>query len=346
MVPLGPLAVAGCVTLVEAPDGEAVIRAFGADPAEVVPGPPFTGSDTDDPDRDQFVAVQVIDGGLAVLECNGYEGSHVAAEASRGGCAVSVFWNVNAHTRFSYAVDGRLLVGFDALSPEHRYGTEPDALVELMTGLFTPDLHWIESMFTLAARTTGLTLPADWLERDSLTVPVRPWLRVWDTGRPWTEVHPLNRLDQPLAQALVATAPAAQRRVALVAARRAAGTADLTPRPEPGWPRIPLPGVDPDAPPSWLAEHPAVAVTLAAVDAGRLADIPRAELAALFAETSRWARVNPPWPRVDPRTVLAIRAVRSAAITDPLGAAMEAVEAALRAVPDPGELRAVLDATG
>jgi hypothetical protein len=343
MVPLGPLAEAGCVTLIEAPDADQVIRAFGGDPAEAVSGPfPSVGVSTEDPVRDRFVALQGIDGGLAVLEENGHEGRYVVTAASRGGCAVSMYWNVNAHTQFSYAVDGQLLVGFDALFPESRYGTEPDALVDLMTGLFTEDQHWTGSMFTLAARTTGLTLAPDWLERDCLVVPVRPWLRQHNGEVPWTGTHPLNRLDTVLARALVAATPAAQRRVALLAAERAAGTADLVPRRDPYMPRIPLPGLDPDAAPSWLAGHPAVVAALAAVEAGRLAEVPRAELAALLPETLPRTWVNPPWPRVDPRTVLAIRAVRAATITDPLGAAMEAAEAALRAVPDPARLRAQL----
>jgi len=89
---------------------------------------------------------------------------------------------------------------------------------------------------------------------------------------------------------------------------------------------------------------PRVAAALAACRDGRFAEVPRAELAALLHETLWWTQVNPPLPRVDPRTGLAIRAVRAAAITDPLGSAMEAAEAALRAVPDPDRLRAGLRA--
>jgi hypothetical protein len=61
--------------------------------------------------------VAVLEAGTAVLaiEYNGFQGSNEAVmrRASASGRAASMFWNVNAMTRLSFAEDGQLLASFE-----------------------------------------------------------------------------------------------------------------------------------------------------------------------------------------------------------------------------------------
>lgn len=104
------LTVAATVTVVTGLPAEEVIRAFGADPARPEPLPELREAYAD-----PWLAVLDLDGVVVAIEENGYYGSHadVLTAASRAGRAASMFWNVNAVTRLSFAKGGALLSSFE-----------------------------------------------------------------------------------------------------------------------------------------------------------------------------------------------------------------------------------------
>ncbi|MDI6102677.1 DUF6461 domain-containing protein [Actinoplanes sp. NEAU-A12] len=129
----GPLQVAATVTVVTGATVREVLVAFGADPER----PEAIG------DIQRYLSLRrshgqwitVLDAGTAVLvvEDNGYRGTDQAVleAASVHGRAASMFWNVNAVTRLSFAEAGRLLAmhepwGHEQWAPE---------LAEVLTGL-------------------------------------------------------------------------------------------------------------------------------------------------------------------------------------------------------------------
>jgi hypothetical protein len=102
----------------------------------------MTLRDVDARPGEDLVAVRSLGSWVLAVEINGWQGSRteVLARISRGTRAVSAFWNVNALTRFSYAVEGRVLTAFEAMSPDSRQGAEPDALEATRVGLPWDDL--------------------------------------------------------------------------------------------------------------------------------------------------------------------------------------------------------------
>jgi Family of unknown function (DUF6461) len=227
-----PLRDGACITLVGPPDAEDVVRGFGGDLSEARPmSLAAVGMPTVD---EPTIAVREVGEWLLVVEVNGWQGSRpeVLRRVSAGGRAVSVYWNVEATTRFSYAVSGRLLTAFEAMTPDRRFGADPDALENARTGLPWATGDWVPLLLALAARVTGVRMLPQWLEGDFLVVPVEPL-----DDDPATSVYPphepLTYDDGPLAWALVRAGDAARIRVAETAARYAA---DALARPD-----VPLP---------------------------------------------------------------------------------------------------------
>jgi hypothetical protein len=107
------LEMAATITVVTGSTVAEVLRAFGADPAR----PHSLHVTADDLVTEQWVAT--LDVGTAVLavESNGYQGADegVLRRASIGGRAASMFWNVNAVTRLSFAEAGQVLTSFEPL---------------------------------------------------------------------------------------------------------------------------------------------------------------------------------------------------------------------------------------
>ena len=119
-----------------------------------------------------------------VAEDGGFQGSRpeVLRQVSRGTEVVSAFWNVNALTQFSHAVDGEVRTSFEALMPAFRQGTRPDGLEEVRAGLPLAGsgpgergADTIELMLALAARITGEPLTPEWFDGDFATYPVAAW---------------------------------------------------------------------------------------------------------------------------------------------------------------------------
>lgn len=109
------LGIAATVTVVTGLTVEEVLHAFGADPAQPESLRDIDQDTTAQMSIDPWVAV--LDTGTAVLavEYNGFQGSYepVLLRASAGGRAASMYWNVNAMTRLSFAEGGRLLASFE-----------------------------------------------------------------------------------------------------------------------------------------------------------------------------------------------------------------------------------------
>jgi hypothetical protein len=217
-----PLRDGACITLVGPPDAEGVVRGFGGDLSEARPmSLAAVGMPTVD---EPTIAVRDVGEWLLVVEVNGWQGSRpeVLRRVSAGGRVVSVYWNVEATTRFSYAVSGQLLTAFEAMTPDRRFGADPDALETARSGLPWATGDWVPLLLALAARVTGVGMRPQWLEGDFLVVPVEP-----PDDDPATSVYPptepLTYDDGPLAWALLRAGDAARARVAETAARYAAG---------------------------------------------------------------------------------------------------------------------------
>ena len=93
-----------------------------------------------DPSR-AIVGVADIDGKcVLVAEINGFAGvtERLFGPVSIGRTIVSHFRNVNAVHRFNWWRDGRLLVDFDLLFPEERFGADPAALLDDIRGVGIP----------------------------------------------------------------------------------------------------------------------------------------------------------------------------------------------------------------
>ncbi|OKK01383.1 DUF6461 domain-containing protein [Amycolatopsis sp. CB00013] len=98
---------AATVTVVGGASPAEVLRAFGADPAE----PESAQELATAYDLDPWVAVLPVEGGVLAVEFNGFQGSYrpVLEPLSREGRTGSLFWNINAVTRLSFADDGDVL---------------------------------------------------------------------------------------------------------------------------------------------------------------------------------------------------------------------------------------------
>ncbi|MFC5007690.1 DUF6461 domain-containing protein [Dactylosporangium cerinum] len=116
-----------------------VVAAFGADPAR----PESARALVDDLSRrrsiDPWVAVLDLGGAVLAVEYNGWQGSTapVLIRASAGGRAASMYWNVNAVTRLSFAEHGELLL---AVEPSGDLGAPP-ALAAALGDLDFADRH-------------------------------------------------------------------------------------------------------------------------------------------------------------------------------------------------------------
>lgn len=162
-----------CLTYASGLDRPGLIRAFGGDPAATMPRRDISDRLGQNHYTEVPAALLVAEIGLwqIGLEVNGYQGSRteVLRRAAAGGEALSVYWNVNAHSALTYAVGGRTSFGFDMLRPEDRYGpdaAEVDAHVAGLPFGLHNDADWRAAGLALAERITGVRLPADFPTRD------------------------------------------------------------------------------------------------------------------------------------------------------------------------------------
>ena len=109
------LSEAATITVVTGSTAEDVLRAFGADPARPESLRAIGDDVIERMSADPWVAVLDTGGAVLAVEYNGFQGADedVLRRASAGGRAASMFWNVNALTRLSFADGGRVLASFE-----------------------------------------------------------------------------------------------------------------------------------------------------------------------------------------------------------------------------------------
>jgi Family of unknown function (DUF6461) len=177
----------------------------------------------------QLVLATMADGWLVAVERNGFEGwrPEVLRALSRGTQAVSVFDN-SIEGYFSYAADGALLVQFELLFPQRRWGSQPDLLVSQMRAVgLDPDRHepppggLDTAALALAERVTGVHLDPSLLEGPLLAAEIAPLLD--DPPASFS----LDGEDAELAAAVDQAAPAVLRQAAATVARQAVQLARL-----------------------------------------------------------------------------------------------------------------------
>jgi Family of unknown function (DUF6461) len=222
-----------CITLVRGLDEVEVLRRFGGErsqPRTLTVGEAGELSRSFHAGYPQIVLAARSGGWAVALEDNGWEGwrPEVLRALSGGTQAVSVFYN-GSEGYFSYAVDGEVLVQFELLFPQRRWGSQPDLLLSQMRTIgLNPDWHepphgeLDTAALALADRLSGVHLDP----------------RVLDGPLPGVEIAPL--LDDPpasfslgeeddveLAAAIDQAAPGVLRRAAATAARQAVLLAQL-----------------------------------------------------------------------------------------------------------------------
>ncbi|WP_089311111.1 DUF6461 domain-containing protein [Actinomadura mexicana] len=159
------LEVAATVTVVTGTDVADVLRAFGADPDRPESmraiGEELMGRRSIDP----WVAVLDKGGAVLAVEYNGWQGSTepVLTRASVGGRAASMYWNVDALTRLSFAEHGEVLLS------EEPFGEldAPPRLTAALAGLDFADYNRGRQMMGMVAvqRFIGHGITADDLAR-------------------------------------------------------------------------------------------------------------------------------------------------------------------------------------
>ncbi len=152
---------AATVTVVADAAPAEVLRAFGADPAE----PESAQELATEFDLDPWVAVLPVAGGVLAVEFNGFQGSYrpVVEPLSREGRTASLFWNVNAVTRLSFADNGNLLASAELGHAKEVADPEVNrALAGLDFGGFRDRL---EKGLLAVERYTGYRLRKEDLER-------------------------------------------------------------------------------------------------------------------------------------------------------------------------------------
>jgi hypothetical protein len=154
-----------CWTVVEpvtAPvNVDEVVRRLGGDPGTVELAEP-----DDVPAGWTVFHLHPVGSAVALLEVNNSQGSRpeVLRRLSDGARVHSAFWNVNAVSRFSYAVYGTVLATFEALDLPDPGPLDGD-LDDLYAAVRHHDGHWSAAMLAVIERRTGVALDDDWLGR-------------------------------------------------------------------------------------------------------------------------------------------------------------------------------------
>ena len=162
-----------------------------------------------------IVLTDLIGEWVVILEDGGYQGTRdeVARQVSKGTEMVSVYWDAKALKYFLYAVDGDVVTKFEPGGRE-RFGSDPDRLNAQMADLPFEPGKLVASALALAERVTGVEFKQDWLYAERRGVVVTPLPKDW---------YPSSFSLRPeVNTAIRGASMAAQRRIALLAAERAA----------------------------------------------------------------------------------------------------------------------------
>jgi hypothetical protein len=221
-----------CITLVRWLDEAEVLRRFGAERSQPRR---LTAAEVGElaeplPARyQQLVLVAAAPGWSLAVEDNGFEGwrPEVLRALSRDTQAVSVFDN-GSEGYFSYAADGALLVQFELLFPQRRWGSQPDLLLLQMRAVGLdpdrqqpPEGELATAALALAERVTGVHLDPGILDGPLLVAEIAPLLE----DLPVSFV--LAEEDTELTAAIDQATPVVLRRAAATAARQAVQLAQL-----------------------------------------------------------------------------------------------------------------------
>jgi len=170
-------------------DVDEVARRLGGDPAGLVThtlhdSALHDGGDDDrlvyGDGRDRAFRMAPVGPAVAMVEFHGYQGAspRVLRALSVGAVVHSAFWNIEGASRFSYAVDGRVLTAFDGNLPGIRWGDAPDALGTDLDALLLlakgGQGDHRGPMLALIERRTGIALTARWLAGPHRVLLVRP----------------------------------------------------------------------------------------------------------------------------------------------------------------------------
>src|SRR6266545_4471807 len=222
-----------CITLVGGLDEAEVLRRFGGErsqprPLTVVEAGELSGSFH--AGYPQLVLVATTDGWSVAVEDNGFEGGRpeVLRALSGGTQAVSVLDN-DSEGHFSYAADGRVLVQFELLFPQRRWGSQPDLLLLPQMRAVGLDPDWQQpppgeldtAALALAKRVTGVHLDPSMLDGPLLAAEIAPLL-----DDPPASFF-LDGEDAELAAAIEQAAPGVLQPAAATAARQAVQLAQL-----------------------------------------------------------------------------------------------------------------------
>ena len=196
---------AATFTVVTGASVDEVLTAFGADPTQPVSLDDCAGQSGIEP----WVAVTEVPGAVVAVEYNGWQGAQdpVLRAASASGLAASMYWNVNALTRLSFARAGVVLDGFEVLF-EHE-SPDPDVRAALAGIDFSEFGHMPENGLVAVERFTGVGVRAEDVERID-TADVAYWIlpllpemyaeeRLADGSRRWPGSGPLGADGDQLA---------------------------------------------------------------------------------------------------------------------------------------------------
>ncbi|QKW32832.1 hypothetical protein HUT06_01265 [Actinomadura sp. NAK00032] len=156
---------AATVTVVTGADVADVLRAFNADPAQPESLRTIVAELLERQSIDPWVAVLDVGGAVLAVEYNGWQGSTepVLARASADGRAASMYWNIDAVTRLSFAEHGEVLLS------EEPFGAldAPPPVAGALADLDFADYRRSTDMMGLVAvqRFTGHGITADDLAR-------------------------------------------------------------------------------------------------------------------------------------------------------------------------------------
>lgn len=179
---------AHCVTLMGGSTAEDVLGALPASVVTSVRGIDALHEiavndwpDGYDPARGVVGVTEIAGDWVLVAEINGFVGvtERLIGPMSPGRTIVSHFSNINEAHRFNWWRDGRLLVDFDPLFPEERFGAEPAALLDDIRAVGIPldaeaeeiaDIDVSAAGFALAQRITGVACTPELFERSDFRV--------------------------------------------------------------------------------------------------------------------------------------------------------------------------------
>ncbi|MFD8499455.1 DUF6461 domain-containing protein [Amycolatopsis sp. NPDC059657] len=198
------LSEAATVTVVSGASAEEVVRAFGGDPDE--PGS-FTEM-AESFGMDPWVAVLADGPAVVAVEINNYQGSHgpVLTGLSRNGRAASMFWNINALTRLSFARDGEVLMSCEPGTQEPPDDPEVTAALDQLD---ISEFPRVEKGLAAIGRFAGRGIRPEDVERlaaADVAYPILPLLpelyveqRLPDGSRRWPGRGPLGADTDALA---------------------------------------------------------------------------------------------------------------------------------------------------